>query len=75
LLNRLTSTGPLQIKLIDFEFAARLSALRKTQLGTLASLSPEVANETFQDEKIDVWGVGVILFNLLTKTQPFLVKG
>jgi serine/threonine protein kinase len=29
----------------------------------------------FQTDKIDSWGVGVILFNLLTKSQPFLVKG
>jgi serine/threonine protein kinase len=46
-----------------------------TQNGTLGSLAPEVITEAFQTEKIDSWGVGVILFNLLTKSQPFQVKG
>lgn len=65
----------IDVKLIDFECAAVFSPMRKTQHGTLASLAPEVVMEAYQTEKIDCWGVGVVLYNLLTKGQPFQVKG
>lgn len=74
LMNR-TESGGISVKLIDFECAAVFSPARKTQHGTLASLAPEVVDESFQTEKIDSWGVGVVLYHLLTKTQPFQVKG
>jgi serine/threonine protein kinase len=73
--NRNEGTGQIHAKLIDFECSARFSNCRMTQNGTLGSLAPEVITEAYKTEKIDSWGVGVILFNLLTKSQPFQVKG
>jgi serine/threonine protein kinase len=40
-----TKDGAIEIKLIDFEYAAHFSPTRKTQHGTLASLAPEVVME------------------------------
>lgn len=34
-----------------------------------------MVSEATQNDKVDAWGVGIILFNLMVRAQPFLVKG
>lgn len=42
-----------------------------TQCGTPASMSPEVVEGKPYNKASDVWGVGVVLFELLTLEHPF----
>jgi calcium-dependent protein kinase len=60
------------IKLIDFGTAQRFDKKKKmtTIIGTPYYVAPEVLRGSY-DEKCDVWGVGVIMFILLSGTPPF----
>jgi calcium-dependent protein kinase len=60
------------IKLIDFGTGERFNkdAKMSTVIGTPYYVAPEVLEGSY-DEKCDVWGVGVIMFVLLSGTPPF----
>lgn len=60
------------IKLIDFGTAQRFDRKKKmtTVIGTPYYVAPEVLRGSY-DEKCDIWGVGVIMFILLSGTPPF----
>ena len=67
----------LQPKLLDFGIARLVDAERKitldgTLLGTPGYMSPEQARgDADIDVRTDVWGVGVVLYEMLTGTHPF----
>ena len=44
---------------------------RSTFCGTLDYLSPEMLRGEHHDEKVDVWAVGVLAFELATGKTPF----
>ena len=43
-----------------------------TQIGTPLYLSPEIINKNKYDKKIDIWGLGCILYEIITLDQPFI---
>ena len=59
--------------LIDFGWSNYLINHRRrfTICGTPFYLPPEVINETGHDEKVDIWCIGVLLFELITGKVPF----
>ena len=59
--------------LIDFGWSNYLINNRKrySVCGSPFYLSPEMVNETGHDEKNDIWGIGVLLFELTTGKVPF----
>ena len=60
------------IKLIDFGFATYLDGtLMNDFLGTQQYTAPEILNRELYSEKVDIWSVGVLLFNMITGCQPF----
>ena len=62
--------NPPLIKLIDFGLSSERT-LNKTFCGTLPYIAPEaVARKTWYDERVDVWSVGLIGFELLVKPVP-----
>lgn len=59
----------INIKLIDFNIATSKKAGLEAH-GTLDYMAPEVFAGGY-DEKCDVWGVGVILYSLISGVLPF----
>ena len=63
----------MRAKLSDFGWSNYLNGIykRSTICGTPIYLAPEIINNIGHDEKIDIWGVGVLLFELLTGEAPW----
>ncbi|XP_066137909.1 cGMP-dependent protein kinase, isozyme 2 forms cD4/T1/T3A/T3B isoform X3 [Euwallacea fornicatus] len=61
------------VKLVDFGFAKKLHAGRKTWTfcGTPEYVAPEVILNKGHDISADYWSLGVLMFELLTGTPPF----
>jgi serine/threonine protein kinase/uncharacterized coiled-coil DUF342 family protein len=61
------------IKLADFGWSNFFNpgAQRKTYCGTLDYLAPEMIQESGHDTKVDIWSLGVLIFELLTGKAPF----
>lgn len=63
-----------RIKIGDFGLARAVSANTTTGqalLGTIAYLSPELVTRGIADERSDLYAFGIMLFEMLTGTQPF----
>ncbi len=79
------SEGAAQPHVLDFGLAKRVSAIDQTQLtktglvaGTLPYLAPEQtrgSNTQDVDIRSDVYSLGVMLFEALTGTYPYPVRG
>jgi len=62
------------IKLADFGWANRLQgtvSVRDTFCGTLDYLAPEMITGKSHDESVDMWNMGVLLYELTTGQAPF----
>ncbi|GAA1321461.1 Stk1 family PASTA domain-containing Ser/Thr kinase [Leucobacter albus] len=63
-----------RIKIGDFGLARAVSANTTTGqalLGTIAYLSPELVTRGIADERSDLYAFGIMLYEMLTGTQPF----
>ena len=64
-----------QIKIMDFGLAkiGGTSHITKvgTTLGTTAYMSPEQAKGEHVDKRTDIWSLGVIIYEMLTRRLPF----
>jgi aurora kinase len=47
---------------------------RKTLCGTSEYMPPEVLKENFQDNRVDIWALGILLYELFHKKSPFTGK-
>ena len=63
-------------KLTDFGWSNYVDSneIRRTYCGTPVYLAPEMVKEIGHDEHLDIWCIGVLLFELLTGTVPFKGK-
>ncbi|GKT16058.1 Aurora kinase A [Aduncisulcus paluster] len=63
------------VKIADFGWSVHEPALgkkrRATMCGTLDYLPPEMVRRHEYDEKVDIWSVGVLLYEFLTGNTPF----
>ena len=64
------------IKLIDFGTAQYIEKNKKFKgkIGTLKYMAPEIFVRPFYDEKVDLWSVGIILYNMATGRDAFELK-
>ncbi|EGR29754.1 hypothetical protein IMG5_149050 [Ichthyophthirius multifiliis] len=70
--NLILSEG--RLKLIDFGWSNFKNNERNTYCGTLDYLAPEMILEKGHDEKLDIWSLGVLLYELITGKAPFGVS-
>jgi serine/threonine protein kinase len=70
----LTETG--NIKLIDLGYAKLLIDIHTekawSKLGTPEYMAPEMLDETGHSFHVDLWALGIIIFELLTTATPFV---
>lgn len=62
------------VKIADFGWCAMtqsLNSARNTFCGTLDYLAPEMIRARGHDDKLDVWGLGVLLFEMIIGKPPF----
>ena len=61
------------LKLIDFGFAKKLEGDERayTRCGTHGYMAPEVLSGDGHDRMVDWWAVGIIIYELIFKTNPF----
>lgn len=62
------------VKLTDFGFATRYDPpdnTKKPALGSPHYMAPELVQERFYDQRVDVWAIGIITFILLKGRRPF----
>ncbi|KAF8623401.1 hypothetical protein AX15_006393 [Amanita polypyramis BW_CC] len=73
----LTKDKPPKVKVADFGLAKIVDSLTmlRTMCGTPSYLAPEVVKQENQegyDNAVDSWSVGVIVFSMLTNSNPFI---
>ena len=64
----------MKAKLTDFGWSNYLNnnIKRTTMCGTPVYLAPELVNSTGHDHRVDIWCIGVLMFELLTGQPPWL---
>jgi serine/threonine protein kinase len=63
------------IKLCDFGWAVYApNENRKTMCGTPYYVPPEMLNKKVYDKAIDIWSIGVLMYEFLTGKCPFESK-
>jgi serine/threonine protein kinase len=58
-------------KICDFSWAAKCEQRRQTNCGTLDYLSPEMISGEGYSSSIDLWAMGVLLYEMLVGKPPF----
>ncbi len=61
----------MEIKLSDFGFATRIKPGERLFCGTSIYMAPEIIDQLPYNEKVDIWGTGVIAYVMLSGQLPF----
>ena len=63
------------VKITDFGWSAEQSEVRNTFCGTQEYLAPEMIEGSGHDEKLDVWTLGILVYELIHGKTPFFNVG
>jgi len=65
--------GELKCLVADFGFSkeSQVGKMNSTLCGTPITMSPDIVNKYFTDEKVDIWALGIILYKLCFGKYPF----
>ena len=65
-----------QIKIADFGFSKLLGNenFTSTMLGSPLNMAPEVLNNLEYNNKVDIWSIGTVYYELLYGKPPFVAK-
>jgi calcium-dependent protein kinase len=66
-----TDKNDIQIKISDFGFATKIVAGESLPCGSPMYMSPQLHEQIYYDEKVDIWALGVITYILLSGRPPF----
>lgn len=65
-----------EIKIADFGWSVHAPTSRRNTLcGTLDYLPPEMVDGREHDEQVDVWSLGILLYEFLVGSPPFEAEG
>ncbi len=64
-----------EIKIADWGWAVHTKSRRKTFCGTLDYLAPELVEHREYDEHVDIWSLGVMMYEFIVGKPPFEVEG
>jgi serine/threonine protein kinase len=62
------------VKISDFGWSAQASDKKTTFCGTLDYMSPEMINSRPYTEKLDIWALGVLLYEMMHGYPPYKAK-
>ena len=64
------------VKISDFGWAriSNENGLRKTLCGTPLYLSPEIMKGEEYDERVDIWALGILAYEMLLGSNPFQIR-
>lgn len=62
------------VKICDFGWSISTNIMRGTFCGTPLYVSPELLKRKAYDNKIDVWSVGILTYELLFGRVPFEIQ-
>lgn len=63
-----------KVKVTDFGWSAESEEIRNTFCGTQEYLAPEMIEGTGHDAKLDIWTLGILLFEMVHGKTPFYVS-
>lgn len=64
----------MEIKVCDFGWSTRNQNTRETFCGTFEYMSPEILENKSYDKSVDIWSLGILLFELYHNRSPFKGK-
>ncbi|CAK9003316.1 unnamed protein product [Durusdinium trenchii] len=59
------------LKIADFGWCAATNVLRTTFCGTMDYLAPEMIQGSGHDQTLDIWSVGILLYEMMVGRPPF----
>lgn len=64
------------IKICDFGWSCTIgeNQVRTTVCGTYEYMPPEIVNQKFHTSKVDIWCLGILLFEMIHGNAPFKAR-